>query len=99
MFLNGYLLKLFLEREMEKRKYESRNELEARREERRRRGKKRSPSPDDSMTKKSKISHSPAFNSVVTVSDTSDVELKSESPLSEPEDGKLNCILGLNSVT
>ncbi|KOB77745.1 Cell division cycle 2 like-1 transcript variant A [Operophtera brumata] len=75
------------EREMEKRKYESRNELEARREERRRRGKKRSPSPDDSVTKKSKISHSPTFNSVVEVSDTSDVEFKSESLPSEPEDG------------
>lgn len=73
---------------MEKRKYESRNELEARREERRRRGKKRSPSPDDSMTKKIKINQSPAFNSVVTVSDTSDIELKSLSPHSEPEDGK-----------
>lgn len=72
---------------MEKRKYESRNELEARREERRRRGKKRSPSPNDSIIKKTKVTHSPTFNSVVTVSDTSDAEMKSNSPHTDPEDG------------
>lgn len=73
---------------MEKRKHESRTELEARREERRRRGKKRSVSPDDVSNKKSKTNHSPAYgDSVVTVSDASDVEMKSNSPHSEPEDG------------
>ncbi|XP_026758093.2 cyclin-dependent kinase 11B [Galleria mellonella] len=77
------------DREMEKRKYESRHELEARREERRRRGKKRSMSPDDSSSKKSKTNHSPNYgDSVVTVSDASDVEMKSDSAHSEPEDGE-----------
>lgn len=74
---------------MEKRKHESRTELEQRREDRRRRGKKRSISPNDSATKKSKAEHSPNYgDSVVTVSDASDVEMKSESPHSEHEDGE-----------
>ncbi|XP_059054339.1 cyclin-dependent kinase 11B [Achroia grisella] len=77
------------DREMEKRKYESRHELEARREERRRRGKKRSVSPNDPSTKKTKTNHSPNYgDSVVTVSDASDVEMKSESLHSEPEEGE-----------
>lgn len=73
---------------MEKRKHESRNELEARRE-RRRRGKKRSVSPNEASNKKTKTNHSPNFgDSVVTVSDASDVEMRSNSPQSEQEDGK-----------
>ncbi|CAK1581978.1 unnamed protein product [Parnassius mnemosyne] len=75
------------EKEMEKRKHESRNELEARREERRRRGKKRSVSPDDGSNKK-KRNHSPIYDAVVTVSDASDVEMKSDSLHSEPEEGE-----------
>ncbi|XP_068629318.1 cyclin-dependent kinase 11B [Battus philenor] len=75
------------EREMEKRKHESRNELEARREERRRRGKKRSVSPDEISNKK-KRNQSPNYDSVVTVSDASDVEMKSDSIHSEPEEGE-----------
>lgn len=74
---------------MEKRKHESRAELEARREERRRRGKKRSVSPNEVSSKKNKTDHSPTCDdSVVTLSDASDVEMKSESPHSEPEEGK-----------
>ncbi|XP_041976856.1 cyclin-dependent kinase 11B isoform X2 [Aricia agestis] len=77
------------EREMVKRKHESRGELEARREERRRRGKKRSVSPDEGANKKNKTNHSPSYgDSVVTVSDASDVEMKSTSPHSEPEEGE-----------
>ncbi|RVE43437.1 hypothetical protein evm_011888 [Chilo suppressalis] len=77
------------EREMEKRKHESRNELEARREERRRRGRKRSASSEDISHKKSRNTQSPNYgDSVVTVSDASDVDMKSESPHSEPEDGE-----------
>lgn len=88
IFINSISL-LFLEREMEKRKHESRTELEARREERRRRGRKRSVSPEDSSNKKSKTNHSPTYgDSVVTVSDASDVEMKSDSAHSEPEDGE-----------
>ncbi|XP_038216021.1 cyclin-dependent kinase 11B isoform X2 [Zerene cesonia] len=76
------------EREMVKRKHESRNELEARREDRRRRGKKRSVSPDESRTKKNKTMHSPSYgDSVVEVSDASDVEMKSDTH-SEPEEGE-----------
>ncbi|XP_030024358.2 LOW QUALITY PROTEIN: cyclin-dependent kinase 11A [Manduca sexta] len=76
------------EREMEKRKHESRTELEARREERRRRGKKRSVSPTETTNKKTKTEQSPNYgDSVVTVSDASDVEMKSDSH-SEPEDGE-----------
>lgn len=79
---------LFAEREMEKRKHESRTELEARREERRRRGKKRSASPEDTSNKKNKSEESSHVDeAVVTLSDTSDVEMKSESPNSEPEEG------------
>lgn len=75
---------------MVKRKHESRMELEARREDRRRRGKKRSVSPDEASTKKNKTDHSPHYgDSVVTVSDASDVEMKSDSAHSEPEEGKL----------
>lgn len=79
---------LFLDKEREKRKHESRSELEARREQHRRRGKKRSVSPDETSTKKHKPDSSPNYgDSVVTVSDSSDVEMKSDSH-SEPEDGK-----------
>lgn len=75
---------------MEKRKHESRNELEARREERRRRGKKRSASSEEPNSKKNKSNHSPHYgDSVVTVSDASDVDLKSDiESNSEPEEGK-----------
>ncbi|VVD03577.1 unnamed protein product [Leptidea sinapis] len=73
------------EREMVKRKHESRNELEARREDRRRRGKKRSVTPEEGTSKKNKVEHSPSF--VVEVSDTSDIEMKSDSQ-SEPEEGE-----------
>ncbi|XP_039747429.1 cyclin-dependent kinase 11B [Pararge aegeria] len=77
------------EREMVKRKHESRVELEARREERRRRGRKRSVSPQAVSTKKNKTQHSPNYGeSVVTVSDASDVEMKSDSLHSEPEEGE-----------
>ncbi|XP_046964532.1 cyclin-dependent kinase 11B isoform X1 [Vanessa cardui] len=77
------------EREMVKRKHESRVELEARREERRRRGKKRSVSPEEMTSKKNKTDHSPTCDdSVVTLSDASDVEMKSVSPHSEPEEGE-----------
>ncbi|XP_026742794.1 cyclin-dependent kinase 11B isoform X3 [Trichoplusia ni] len=80
---------LFADKEREKRKHESRTELEARRQEHRRRGKKRSVSPDDAATKKTKTSNSPNYgDSVVTVSDSSDVEMKSESPHSEHEEGE-----------
>lgn len=72
---------------MEKRKHESRTELEARREERRRRGKKRSVSPEDTSNKKNKSDTSPHLDEAVVVSDTSDVEMKSISPHSEPEEG------------
>ncbi|KPI91432.1 Cyclin-dependent kinase 11B [Papilio xuthus] len=75
------------EKEMEKRKHESRTELEARREERRRRGKKRSVSPDDVANKK-KRQQSPNYDSVVTVSDASDTDMKSDSVHSEPEEGE-----------
>lgn len=75
---------------MTKRKTESRVELEARRQERRRRGKKRSVSPQELSAKKNKTQHSPNYGeSVVTVSDASDVEMKSDSVHSEPEEGKL----------
>ncbi|KAI8435072.1 hypothetical protein MSG28_003478 [Choristoneura fumiferana] len=78
------------EREMEKRKHESRNELEARREERRRRGKKRSASSEEPNSKKNKSNHSPHYgDSVVTVSDASDVDLKSDvESNSDPEEGE-----------
>ncbi|XP_075969515.1 cyclin dependent kinase 11B pitslre isoform X2 [Anticarsia gemmatalis] len=77
---------LFAERE--KRKHESRSELEARREEHRRRGKKRSVTPDEGASKKTKTTNSPNYgDSVVTVSDSSDVEMKSDTH-SEPEDGE-----------
>lgn len=71
--------------------------MEARRQEHRRRGKKRSVSPDDAATKKTKTSNSPNYgDSVVTVSDSSDVEMKSESPHSEHEEGKqFGYIVGL----
>lgn len=83
-----YLIYFYLDREMEKRKHESRNELEARRMERRRRGKKRSVSPQEASVKKSKTSHSPGYGeSVVTVSDASDVEMKSDSPHTDHEEG------------
>lgn len=79
---------------MVKRKHESRIELEARREDRRRRGKKRSVSPEEISTKKNKTEHSPRYgDSVVTVSDASDVEMKSNSPHSEPEEGIKEFIL------
>lgn len=77
---------------MEKRKHESRTELEARREERRRRGKKRSVSPDDVANKK-KRQQSPNYDSVVTVSDASDTDMKSDSVHSEPEEGKSKLII------
>ncbi|XP_049867309.1 cyclin-dependent kinase 11B isoform X2 [Pectinophora gossypiella] len=78
------------EREMEKRKNEARTELEARREDRRRRGKKRSTSPaTETSNKKGKPYQSPNYgDSVVTLSDASDVEMKSESEKSEPEEGE-----------
>ncbi|GBP10868.1 hypothetical protein EVAR_5449_1 [Eumeta japonica] len=78
------------EREIEKRKYEARSELEARREERRKRGKKRSVSPqEETLNKKNKTEQSPTFvEAIVTVSDASDVEIKSESPQSEQEEGE-----------
>ncbi|XP_060800454.1 cyclin-dependent kinase 11B isoform X2 [Amyelois transitella] len=77
------------DREMEKRKYESRQELEARRQEHRRRGKKRTVSPVDTANKKSKSETSPTYgDSVVTVSDASDVEMKSDSAPSSAEDGE-----------
>ncbi|XP_052737607.1 cyclin-dependent kinase 11B isoform X1 [Bicyclus anynana] len=77
------------EREMVKRKNESRVELEARREERRRRGRKRSVSPQVVSSKKNKTQHSPNYGeSVVTVSDASDIEVKSDSQNSEPEEGE-----------
>ncbi|XP_037973667.2 cyclin-dependent kinase 11B [Plutella xylostella] len=79
-------------REMEKRKHESRTELQARREERRRRGLKRSvtPEPEEASNKKNKTEKSPRFEeAVVTVSDASDVEMKSDdSNNSEPEEGE-----------
>ncbi|CAH4032084.1 cyclin-dependent kinase 11B isoform X2 [Pieris brassicae] len=76
------------EREMVKRKHESRSELEARREDRRRRGKKRSVTPEEGGSKKNKTSHSPNYgDSVVEVSDASDVEMKTDSH-SEPEEGE-----------
>ncbi|CAB3236416.1 unnamed protein product [Arctia plantaginis] len=79
---------LFAEKEREKRKHESRSELEARREQHRRRGKKRTVSPDETTIKKHKTDNSPNYgDSVVTVSDSSDVEMKSDSH-SEPEDGE-----------
>lgn len=89
-FLKAYFNSIISEREKEKRKHEFRSELEARREERRRRGKKRSISPEDKKSfKKSKSEQSPSYgDSVVTVSDASDIEIKSDSH-SEPEDG--NC--------
>lgn len=63
--------------------------MEARRQELRRRGKKRSVSEDGTTKKKTKTTNSPNYgDSVVTVSDSSDVEMKSDSPHSEPEDGK-----------
>lgn len=69
---------------MEKRKNESRNELEARREERRRRGKKRSVSPNNEISNKKNKTVSPEIDdNYVTVSDASDVEMKSDSVLSE----------------
>lgn len=77
----------FLEREIEKRKYESLKELEARREERRRKKRSVSPSNEKSI-KKSRTS--PNYAEVVTVSDTSDVEMKSDSHNSEPEEGTVN---------
>lgn len=84
----------FIEREMVKRKTESRGELEARREERRRRGKKRSVTPDEVANKKNKTNHSPNYGeSVVTVSDASDVDMKSESVKSEPEEGNIHYCL------
>ncbi|XP_047509826.1 cyclin-dependent kinase 11B isoform X1 [Pieris napi] len=76
------------EREMVKRKHESRSELEARREDRRRRGKKRSVTPEEGGSKKNKTSHSPNYgDSVVEVSDASDVEMKTDTH-SEPEEGE-----------
>uniref|UniRef100_A0A2A4K6F1 cyclin-dependent kinase n=1 Tax=Heliothis virescens TaxID=7102 RepID=A0A2A4K6F1_HELVI len=80
---------LFADKEREKRKHESRTELEARRQEHRRRGKKRSVSPSETTTKKTKTTESPDYgDSVVTVSDSSDIEMKTDSPHSEPEDGE-----------
>lgn len=86
---------------MVKRKHESRVELEARREERRRRGKKRSVSPEDSSNKKNKTEHSPNYgDSVVTVSDASDVEMKSDSGHSEPEEGRNRfCNVGFTTAS
>lgn len=82
---------LFTEREMERRKYESRNELEMRREDRRRRGKKRSATPEEASNKKSRTQHSPNTNyeeEVVTLLSESEAEdRKSESPISEHEEG------------
>lgn len=75
---------------MERRKYESRNELEMRREDRRRRGKKRSATPEDTSNKKSRTQQSPntKYEEVVTLLSESDVEdRKSVSPNSEPEEG------------
>lgn len=76
---------------MERRKYESRNELEMRREDRRRRGKKRSATPEETSNKKSRNQQSPNTKyeeEVVTLLSESDVEdRKSESANSEPEEG------------
>lgn len=93
-----------LDREMEKRKHESRTELQARREERRRRGLKRSvtPEPEEAPNKKNKTEKSPRFEeAVVTVSDASDVEMKSDdSNNSEPEEGKVfNILMQYNIVS
>uniref|UniRef100_A0A2H1WGK5 cyclin-dependent kinase n=1 Tax=Spodoptera frugiperda TaxID=7108 RepID=A0A2H1WGK5_SPOFR len=79
---------LFADKEREKRKHESRTELEARRQEHRRRGKKRSVSPSETATKKTKTESPNYGDSVVTVSDSSDVEMKTDSLHSEPEDGE-----------
>nr|CAB3516241.1 unnamed protein product [Spodoptera littoralis] len=76
------------DKEREKRKHESRTELEARRLEHRRRGKKRSVSPSETATKKTKTDSPNYGDSVVTVSDSSDVEMKTDSLHSEPEDGE-----------
>lgn len=90
-FFYWTLYSFFAEREMERRKYESRNELEMRREDRRRRGKKRSATPEELSNKKSRNQHSPNTKyeeEVVTLLSESDVEdRKSDSPNSEPEEG------------
>lgn len=81
---------LFAEREMERRKYESRNELEMRREDRRRRGKKRSATPEETTNKKSRSQQSPnaKYEEVVTLLSESDADdRKTDSPNSEPEEG------------